>query len=104
MSSYDADFVGASSQGFNPFPDSETVNAERRAIAAEVTKNIDVLGDIIETLDEQIKFYSSVDAIPTDVQTKPEEFMHVVAANRITKENIAAIKDSIEGLIAQAKK
>lgn len=103
MSSPDVDFVGASSESFNPFPDSDKLAYERKAIATEVNKNFDVLGDILATFDEQIAFYSNVDSVPVDVQTKPDEFMHIIAANRLTRDNLANIKDSIQGLINLVK-
>lgn len=94
----------ASSQGYNPFPDRETQEAENRAIRNNIKQNFDVLEDIISTLQEQADFYNSVDAVPTETLTKPDEFMHTIAANRLTRDNLIAIKQRIEVLIEDAKK
>lgn len=100
----DVDYTGASSRGYNPFPDRETQEAENQAIRNNIKQNFDVLKDIISTLQEQADFYTSVDAVPDNVQTNPEKFMHTMAANRLTRDNLIAIKNRIEVLIEDAKK
>lgn len=56
----------------------------------EILQQVPVIKQVVRRLDEKIAFYSSVDAIPAELHTKPEEFMHAFAANRLTVENLKA--------------
>lgn len=72
---------------------------EREKEAKQVQANMPILQETIANLEERIAFYSSVDSIPQEVQTKPEEFMHVTAANRLTRDNLLAEKNRLEELV-----
>jgi len=61
-----------------------TVQAEERANEKDqVLSNAPQLRDTIARLNKSADFYESVNAIDDSVLTKPEEFMHVVAANKL---------------------
>lgn len=63
-----------------------------------------LLKEICEHLAERVSFYQSVRSIPDDVLTNPEEFMHVVAANKLTAENLEKEKEKIEILMSEYSK
>jgi hypothetical protein len=64
----------------------------------EISKTLDavpLLKEIISHFDEQITFYSSVDAVPQEVLADEKAFMHVIAANKLTVMNLNAERDYI---------
>ena len=64
---------------------------QRRANDEEINETfqaVPLLKEIVERLDRQIAFYNSLDAVPSESLTNPEEFMHIVAANKLTIENL----------------
>lgn len=60
-----------------------------------------VINDLIERFKERISYYKSVDSVDSSVLTVPDEFMHVIAANKIVAESLAAELDHLEGLLKQ---
>jgi len=60
-----------------------------------------VIQEVIESLRERIEFYKSIDAIPTEITVHPDEFMHVVAANKLTVSNLETEAVRLEELITQ---
>jgi hypothetical protein len=72
---------------------------ERQKEAAQVSNSLPILQEIVTNLGERIAFYNSVDSVPQGVLTDPEKFMHIVAANRLTRDNLEAEKSRIEELI-----
>lgn len=72
---------------------------ERDKERAEVIQALPKLREIIQRLDERIKFYKSVDSIPGEVMAEPDVFMHVVAANKVAVEILETEKSLLEGLI-----
>lgn len=71
----------------------------RQTEETNVVHDYPILKGVLSRLDERITFYSSVDAYPDEVKTKPEEFMHLVAANKIICDSLRAEKTFIEGLV-----
>lgn len=72
---------------------------ERQKEAAQVQASAPILQEIITRLDERIAFYNSIDSVSVDVATNPEKFMHVIAANRLTRDNLMVEKTTLEELI-----
>jgi len=78
-------------------PSEQTLEKEKEA--NQVQANAPVIRDIITRLDERIAFYSSIDSVPADSITNPDTFMHVVASNKLTRDNLQAEKDFLEELL-----
>lgn len=72
---------------------------ERVKEASQVAASLPLLQETITNLEDRIAFYSSVDSVPQEVATDPEKFMHVIAANRLTRDNLMAERDRLEELI-----
>lgn len=66
---------------------------------SDVFQAYPVIKDVIARLDERIAFYASVDSIPEEATTDPAAFMHIVAANRIVRDNLVSEKTELERLI-----
>lgn len=73
----------------------------RKKEKAKTLEKLAVLKEIIEYLEGRIAFYGSVDSIPDVVKVDPEKFMHVAAANSLTKACLITEKEYIEGLLQQ---
>jgi hypothetical protein len=54
----------------------------------ETLDQLPLLKEVLDHLESRIKLYSSIDSIPSDVRLHPDEFMHVVEANRLTRTNL----------------
>ncbi len=76
----------------------EQVN-ERNEEKAETLQALPVIKDTIARFKERIKFYEGMNGIPTEVLRKPDEFMHTVAANKMTVENLRVEKEWLEDLV-----
>ena len=74
---------------------------ERNEEKAKVQGGRALLLELIERWEERVKFYSSIDSIPEDVRTNPEEFMVAVNANSLTKQNIKAELEYLDSLKRQ---
>ena len=72
---------------------------EKNQEANEVLSALPLINEMLERFNQRIAFYSSVDSIPEEVQTKPDEFMHVATANKLVKDNLEQEKNYLEGLI-----
>lgn len=72
---------------------------DAREQKAEVESSKAVLQDIVNYLTDRVAFYSSVDSIPEELHTDPVQFMHAVAANKLTKQNLAKELDEIRRII-----
>lgn len=83
---------------FLPTEGQDQIN-ERQTEKAKVFEALPLLQEIIDRFAEKAEFYGSVDSIPEELHTKPDEFMHAVAANKLTRDNLLAEKDYLEGLI-----
>lgn len=65
---------------------------------------IPLLEETIKHLDERIAFYESVNSVEPGAMTKPEEFMHIIAGNRIARDNLMIERSYIIGRIQRAQK
>lgn len=65
---------------------------------------IPLLREIIDRLDERIAFYGSINCIPSEAMTNPEVFMHIVAANKLTIENLDIERSYILERVENVKK
>jgi hypothetical protein len=65
---------------------------------------IPVLHDEVKYLDARIAFYESINAISDDVLLDANKFMHVVAANKLTAQNLTIERDALLGRIQEASK
>lgn len=64
----------------------------------ETLAQVPLLKKTVKRLDDRIAFYLSVDSIPAELHTKPDEFMHAYAANKLTAENL---KDERSFIVAK---
>lgn len=65
---------------------------------------IPVLQDAVNNLAGRIAFYESVHSVPDETLTNPDEFMHVIAANKLTAMNLTTEREALLGLIKEASK
>lgn len=77
---------------------------ERKDTEAHIGEFMPLIKDIIARLNERIAFYDSVSSISDEVKTKPDEFMHVVVSNELTKNNLIIEKEFLENLIEDFNK
>ena len=82
-------------------PDDQT-NAENKE-KSEVTNELPVIDTVLKHLDKSIKFYSSVESISDDVLTNPDEFMHIVAANKLVVSILKTEKENLKTLVSEYK-
>ena len=68
-------FVGSSESD-------EKQDKARKEQTADVMADYPVLREVIENLDASISHLKSLDALPAELQTKPEEMLHVIMANK----------------------
>lgn len=68
---------------------------EREKEKEAVLASLPVISDVVERLKKRIAFYDSVDSVPKEILSDPNEFMHRVAINKGMKEEI---KKELEGL------
>lgn len=90
-------------ESFAPLFISRSQLEKKEAERAEVLAEVPLLKKVLQRLEKRISFYESVNSIPDDVKTKPEEFMHTVAANKLTRLNLIAEKRYIEARIKNAR-
>lgn len=62
-----------------------------------------LLQETVDKFDERIAFYDSVNSVPDEVTTDPEAFMHVIAANKLTRDNLIAERDIILQRVKEAQ-
>lgn len=72
---------------------------ERNKEKGETLAALPMLESIIGRFAEKIAFYDSVDSIPEAIKLQPETFVRVVEANKLTRNNLIAEKEWLEGLI-----
>lgn len=71
----------------------EAADKERRDVLSELP----ILQAVIDRLQAAVDHLGSINAIGSDVLTSPDDFMHVVAANKLAK---ASLEAEIVGLTA----
>jgi hypothetical protein len=70
---------------------------------AKALAGMPMITDLIAHFEARIAFYDSLESIPSDVSTQPEEHLRTVLANQMTKENLVSEKEYLEGLQATYK-
>lgn len=88
-----------SGQYFGIPQEDQDLISERQTESAKVFNALPLIQEILDRFEERIAFYSSVDSIPEEIHTKPDEFMHAVAANKLAKDNLISEKEYLEGLL-----
>jgi len=71
---------------------------------AHTLEALPIIKEFMARLDERIAFYGSVDAIPDEVKTKPEQFLIVHNANELTRDNLRSEKEYMTSLMEQHAK
>lgn len=66
---------------------------------SQTVKALPILRDLITRFENRVKFYNTLDSIPEDVLTLPDEFMHLVAAHKLTGQMMQAELDYIKELV-----
>lgn len=66
---------------------------------AQAAQMLPLIKEIVQRFEERIKFYASVDSIPAEVLLDPAETMHVLAANKQTKQILEAETEYLKGMI-----
>jgi len=69
----------------------------------EVLQQIPLLKKVLKRLDQKITFYDSVNSVPDEVKTKPEEFMHIIAANTLARDALIQERSYIQNQIDKLK-
>lgn len=88
----------------NAYRNSFAEAKERKVESDEqILEQLPVLQDVITHIDKQITFYDSVNSIADDVLVHPEQFMHVVAANKLTADNLRQERNYIYSKIKSLK-
>jgi len=88
-------------QAFRPGVKSIVEKNERSK--EQIVEQLPLVKEVLAHLDKQIAFYDSVNSVPDEVLLKPEEFMHLIAANKLTVQNLRAEKGFIESKIKSLK-
>lgn len=88
-----------------PFmPTVPTAQQEAKEKAREdVLQQVPLLKKVVKRLDQKIAFYDSVNSVPDEVKTKPEEFMHIIAANKLTRDDLMQERSYIQAQIDKLK-
>ena len=76
----------------------------RKKEQAMALESIELLKDIVERLDERIAFYRSTEAIPDNLKTRPEEFMHLYSTYDLTAKTLESERSFIQDIIDTHKK
>lgn len=72
---------------------------EKAKEAAQVQKALPLIQDILDRFAEKIEFYKSVDSVPEEVLTFPDEFMHYIATNKLVASMLQAELDYLNELV-----
>lgn len=83
-------------------PEEQEIEGKRQK--AHTLEALPIIKEFIARLDERIAFYGSVDSIPDEVKTKPEEFLIVHNANELTRDNLRSEKEYMVSLMEQHAK
>lgn len=65
----------------------------------QIANLMPLISDMVKRFKERITFYSTNEGITDEVLTSPEEFMHVVASNKLVVDALISEKEYLEGLI-----
>lgn len=65
----------------------------------DVLSLLPTLKDFVKRMDDKIAFYKSVDSIDDEQLLDPEEFMHVIAANKLVAKCLTAEREYFKGLM-----
>lgn len=89
--------AGYSGQLFAKEPTQQVTETSQKR--TDTLAQLPLLKEVLEHIDARIAFYDSVNSVPEEVHTKPEEFMHVIAANKLTRDNLLAERGFIQSRI-----
>jgi len=92
----DGTFIG----GVQPEPADQRI--ARKKEKAQTLQALPILEELVQHLKEKVAFYGSIDAMPDDVKTDPKQFLIVHNANELTRDNLRAELEYIEGLVQEA--
>lgn len=67
----------------------------------EVLTALPLLNEMVKRFEERIAFYQSIDAIPDEVVSIPEELAHVIQGNKLAARCLKNEKNILEGMIAE---
>lgn len=96
----DSDNLYPRNGAYRPKEPTEQV-LEKQKEETQTVKALPLIAEIIKRFEGRVEFYGSIDAVPEDVLTLPDEFMHLVAANKLTKAMLQAELDYLKELVAQ---
>lgn len=82
----------------------ETQKVERDVEVTKTLAQLPVLEAEVEHLESRIAFYESVNSIPEESLVRPDDFMHIVASNKLTAQNLKNERDDLIGRIREASK
>ena len=85
---------------YSPFAEDNKVDAETKQ--AEVSQ--DILAELLAYFDERIEFYGSVDSVADTLLVAPDEFMHTIAANKLTRNNLIEVRNRVATLLESIKR
>lgn len=71
---------------------------------AQALKSEPLLKKTMDHLSNRIAHYKSIDAIPEDTLANPEEFMHVVAAQKVVVSILESEKELLRQLLPDKKR
>lgn len=74
---------------------------ERDAEKGKLLEALPLVEDIINHFKDRVDFYGSVDSIPDEVKTKPDEFLIIHNANQLVRDNLVVEIEWLEGLLAE---
>lgn len=84
-------------------PGVKSIVEKNKRSEEQIIEQLPLLKEVLAHLDKQIAFYDSVNSVPDEVLLKPDEFMHLIAANKLTAKNLRAEKGYIESKIKSLK-
>lgn len=82
-----------------PLSEPQDQKDEKEAEQNDVLSLIPTLKNFVERMEEKIAFYKSVDAVDEEQLLNPDEFMHVIAANKLVAQCLTAEMEYFKGLM-----
>lgn len=77
---------------------------EKQKIEAQVVKALPLIQELLTRFEEKVAFFKSIDSVPEDVLTIPDEFMHIVAANKLVAGMLEAELNYMRELVEEHSK
>lgn len=89
---------------FNMRVESDKQLEDKEREISETLSAIPLLKEIVDHLIEKIDFYNSINSVPDSILTSPDEFMHLIAANKQTVNNLEVEKEYILSRVENTKR